>query len=146
MFVYRTVLTLGLFSSLLIGCARRNKATTATVAESASTVTPTPATASAGVSVAKARDLTDVMTEELQLRPDQQVRVRSILSTTVEQVKTAQQKNANNRAALLTELKRINASSESQLKAALSPEQYQQYQLKKRSMQEQMRARQTRGQ
>jgi len=82
------------------------------------------------------------MTEQLKLRPDQQVHVRGILSATVDRVKEAQRKNANNRTALLTELKQINASSESQLKAALTPEQYKQYQLKKRSMQEQMRARQ----
>lgn len=146
MSAYRTVLTLGLCSSLLFGCARRDKASTATMTESASSVASVPATTSAGVSAAKARDLTDVMTEELQLRPDQQIRVRAILSTTVEQVKAAQQRNSNNRTALLTELKQINTSSESQLKAALTPVQYQQYQLKKRSMQEQMRSKQNRGQ
>ncbi|UOR04891.1 hypothetical protein MUN82_18360 [Hymenobacter aerilatus] len=140
MSVSRIFLSLALLSSLTFSCARRNKAKTAAVVEAAPT-SAAPAT-STGVSVARARDLTDVMTEELKLRPDQQVRVRAILSSTVEQVKDAQQKNTNNRTALLTELKRINTSSESQLKAALTPEQFRQYQLKKRSMQEQMRARQ----
>ncbi|MBC6611189.1 hypothetical protein H8B15_09660 [Hymenobacter sp. BT507] len=144
MSVSRTFLALAVLSSLLFSCARRNKTKSTAVVESVpATSTPTVST---GVSAARARDLTDVMTEELQLRPDQQVRVRAILSATVEQVKDAQRKNVNNRTALLTELKRINTSSESQLKAALTPEQFRQYQLKKRSMQEQMRARQTQGQ
>ncbi|QNE41138.1 hypothetical protein F1C16_16980 [Hymenobacter sp. NBH84] len=145
MSVPRTLLALAVLSSLTFGCARRNKAKTTTVVESSPTTSASKSAAPIGVSAARARDLTDVMTEELQLRPDQQVRVRAILSSTVEQVKNAQQKNANNRTALLTELKRINTSSESQLKAALTPEQFKQYQLKKRSMQEQMRARQTQG-
>ncbi|MBW3131006.1 hypothetical protein [Hymenobacter profundi] len=145
MSVFRTLLTLAVLSSLTAGCARRNKSKTINVVESASTTSVSTPAALTGVSAARARDLTDVMTEELQLRPDQQTRVRAILSATVEQVKDAQQKNANNRTALLTELKRINTSSESQLKAALTPEQFKQYQLKKRSMQEQMRARQTQG-
>lgn len=146
MSVFRTLLTLAILSSLTFSCARRDKAKTATVVDSAPATSASAPVAPTGVSAARARDLTDVMTEELQLRPDQQVRVRAILSATVEQVKDAQQKNANNRTALLTELKRINTSSESQLKATLTPEQFRQYQLKKRSMQEQMRARQTQGQ
>lgn len=141
MSVSRTLLTLAVLSSLTFSCARRRKADIPIAAESVPTTSvPAPTT---GVSVNAARDLTDVMTDELRLRPDQQTKVRAILATTVEQVNTAQKKYAGNSTALTTELKRINSGSEGQLKATLTPEQYRQYQLKKRTMQEQMRARKT---
>ena len=138
----RTFLLL-LLTALTFGCARRDKAKTAVITTPATTTAPTPATAAtrAPVPTGAARDLTDVMTDELGLNADQQVKIRAILATTVDKVNTARTKYGSNRTALMTELKQINASSESQLKETLTAEQYQQYQVKKRSMQEQMRAR-----
>ncbi|GGE99954.1 hypothetical protein GCM10011383_08530 [Hymenobacter cavernae] len=106
-------------------------------------VAPAPAPA---VAPTAARDLTDVMTDELHLTALQQTKVRGILTGTVQQVNAAQQQYGSNKTALMTELRRINASSESQLKAALTPTQYKQYQTKKRQMQAQMQARKSGGQ
>ena len=142
----RPLLLLSLLATLTFGCARHDKAKTAVITTPATTTAPAPAATRAPVPTAAARDLTDVMTDELGLNADQQVKVRAILATTVDKVNTARTKNASNRAALMTELKQINASSESQLKETLTAEQYQQYQAKKRSMQEQMRARRQGGQ
>jgi len=141
----RTLLALTLLTSLTFGCARREKAKTAVMTTPATTTEPAPVTTRAAVPTGAARDLTDVMTDELKLRPDQQTKVRAILATTVDKVNTARQKYGTNRTALTTELRQINASSESQLKETLTADQYQQYQTKKRSMQEQMRARRQGG-
>ena len=137
-----------MLAALTFGCARRDKTRPAVITTPATTTAPAPAAAAtrAPVPTAAARDLTDVMTDELGLNADQQVKVRAILATTVDKVNTARTKNAGNRTALMTELRQINASSESQLKETLTAEQYQQYQAKKRSMQEQMRARRQGGQ
>lgn len=133
----RSLLVIGVLSSVTFGCARRNKAD---IPEAKSvTVAPAPTP----VPKAAARDLTDVMTDELKLLPDQQGKVRSILSGTVEKVNEARQRNAGNQTALMTELKKINADSEGQLKAVLTDVQYKQYQAKKRQMQAQMQARRT---
>ncbi|MBC6991129.1 hypothetical protein [Hymenobacter sp. BT491] len=133
----RPLLALFLLVLLTFGCARHKKGKNATAtAEPVRTEAAAPA-----VAPTAARDLTDVMTDELQLRPDQQVKVRAILSSTVTQVNDAQKQFAGNRTGLMTELKRINASSEGQLRQVLTPTQYKNYQVKKRAMQAEMQAR-----
>ncbi|PJJ53292.1 hypothetical protein [Hymenobacter chitinivorans] len=135
MLLSRSLLVIGALSTVTFGCARRHKAD---IPEAKSVpVAPAP------VPKAAARDLTDVMTDELKLLPDQQGKVRAILSGTVEKVNDARQRNAGNQTALMAELKKINADSEGQLKAVLTAVQYKQYQSKKRQMQAQMQARRT---
>lgn len=102
------------------------------------TVAPAPAPA---VAPTAARDLADVMTDELKLRPDQRQKVRAILSSTAEQANAAQKQYAGNRPALLTELRRINASSDKQMQQVLTPTQYQQLKTKQRQMQAHMQSR-----
>ncbi|UOQ72836.1 hypothetical protein [Hymenobacter cellulosilyticus] len=133
MLLSRSLLVIGVLSTVTFGCARRKKADI----PEAKSVTVAPA----AVPKAAARDLTDVMTDELKLLPDQQGKVRSILSGTVEKVNDARQRNAGNQTALMAELKKINADSEGQLKGVLTDVQYKQYQAKKRQMQAQMQAR-----
>jgi hypothetical protein len=133
----RPLLFLALFSTLTFGCARRHRADI----PEAKAVTVAPAPAPAAVPKAAARDLTDVMTDELGLNGDQQTKVRSILRSTVEQVNTARQRFGTDKTALNKELVRINTSAESDLRAVLTATQYKQYQTKKRAMQAQMQAR-----
>jgi hypothetical protein len=95
---------------------------------------PTPPTA--------ARDLADVMTTTLNLKPEQTTKVRAILNNTVSEVNAARQKYPPKSAPLTAELKRINASSEGQLRQVLGPAGYQQYQAKKRQIAAQMQQRQ----
>ncbi|OUJ75870.1 hypothetical protein [Hymenobacter crusticola] len=133
----RSLLFLALLTSLTFGCARRRRAD---IPEARTSVAVAPAPAPA-VAPTAARDLTDVMTDELNLTSAQQTKVRAILNGTVEQVNGARQQYGSNQTALMTELRRINASSEAQLKAALTPTQYKQYVAKKRQMQAQMQAR-----
>jgi len=137
----RSLLILVLLCTLTFSCARRKKAF---IPEARTSVPVAPAPAPV-VAPTAARDLTDVMTDELHLTPAQQTKVRAILNGTVDLVNTAQAKYGSNKTALLAELKRINASSESQLRAALTPTQYKQYQVKKRQMQAQMQARKSAG-
>jgi hypothetical protein len=133
----RSLLFFALLTSLTFGCARRRRAD---IPEARTSVPVAPAPAPA-VAPTAARDLTDVMTDELKLTPLQQTKVRGILNGTVEQVNAARQQYGSNKTALTTELRRINASSEAQLKAALTPTQYKQYVAKKRQLQAQMQAR-----
>ncbi|UYZ62641.1 hypothetical protein [Hymenobacter weizhouensis] len=132
MHTFRPLLILTLLITLASGCARRNKA----AAKAKSTPVAAPA-----VAPTAARDLTDVMTEQLKLRPDQQPRVRAILTSTTEQVNAAQQQHAANRPALLAELKRINLASDKQLQQVLTATQYQQLKARQRQMQAEMQAR-----
>lgn len=136
--VFRLFLALLLLTSLTFSCARRKKARLA--AEATPAVAPTPMP-TPSVAPTAAHDLTDVMTTELHLTPAQQTKVRAILTGTVGQVNAARQQYGSNRPALTQQLQRINASSEAQLKAALTPTQYQQYQSRKRQMQTQMQTR-----
>jgi len=133
----RSLLFFVLLTSLTFGCARRRRADIPE-ARTSVPVAPTPAPA---VAPTAARDLTDVMTDELKLTPLQQTKVRGILNGTVEQVNAARQQYGSNQAGLTAELRRINTSSETQLKAALTPTQYKQYVAKRRQMQAQMQAR-----
>ncbi len=137
------LLALALLMATTFSCARRKKANIPN-APTTTTAAPTPAPA-APVERRAARDLTDVMTDELKLLPDQQVKVRAILTSTVEQVNDAQKKHGADRTALMTDLKAINARSEGQLKQVLTPTQYQQYQTKKRAMQAEMQSRKSGG-
>lgn len=135
-------LALALLTATTFSCARRKKVNIPNAPTT--TAAPAPAAAPAApVERRAARDLTDVMTDELNLLPDQQTKVRAILTSTVEQVNDAQKKHGADRAALLTDLKAINARSEGQLKQVLTATQYQQYQTKKRAMQAQMQSRKT---
>lgn len=130
----RLALALFLSLSLLAGCARRNRADKAPVVETVRTAdSPTPPTA--------ARDLADVMTSTLDLKPEQTTKVRAILANTVSEVNAARQKHAPKSAPLMTELKRISASSEAQLKQTLGPVKYQEFQAKKRQIQAEMQQR-----
>ncbi|GAA3919256.1 hypothetical protein GCM10022406_02210 [Hymenobacter algoricola] len=123
-----------MFGTLMFGCARRNKV----IIPEAKAVTVAPT--APPVPKAAARDLTDVMTDELALNPEQQTRVRTILRSTVEQVNGARQRFGTDKTALTAELRRINTSAESDLRTVLTATQYKQYQTKKRAMQAQMQA------
>lgn len=115
------------------GCARRTRP--APVVEAVRTPdSPTPTGA--------ARDLADVMTTTLSLRPEQTLKVRQILNATVDQVNQARQRFPAKSPQLTAELKRINASSESDLRQALGPATYREYQSKKRQLQAEMQQRQ----
>ena len=132
MYTSRFPLAVLLAASLLAGCARRNKANipVASVPAPAPVVAPTAA-----------RDLTDVLTEELNLTTEQRTKVRAVFTSTTEQANAAKQRLGSNRPALLAELKRINTSSEQELKTILTPTQYQQLKTKQRQVQAQMQAR-----
>ncbi|UOQ98948.1 hypothetical protein MUN81_05510 [Hymenobacter sp. 5317J-9] len=68
-----------------------------------------------------ARDLADVMGTELQLTPDQTLRVRTILNGTLSESNAAKEKFAPKSPQLLAELKRINISSQQQLRTVVGP-------------------------
>ncbi|WP_139925423.1 hypothetical protein [Hymenobacter sp. DG01] len=129
-------LALALVASLLAGCARRNKANIPTA--KATPVAPAPAPV---VASSAARDLTDVLTEELNLTADQRRKVRAVFTNTTEQANAAKQRLGSNRPALLAELKRINASSDQELQTILTVTQYKQLKAKQRQVQAQMQAR-----
>ncbi|RSK50942.1 hypothetical protein [Hymenobacter rigui] len=133
MYSFRLPLVVLLATSLLAGCARRNKDKSPTAT---STTTAAPV-----VAPTAARDLTDVLTEELNLTTEQRTKVRAVFTSTTEQANAAKQRLGSNRPALLTELKRINASSDQELKGILTPAQYQQLKTKQRQVQAQMQAR-----
>ena len=120
---------------LLAGCARKPQPSPEPVVEAVRTPeSPTPPTA--------ARDLADVMTSTLRLRPDQTLKIRQVLSSTVEQVNAARQQHPAKSPQLTAELKRINASSEAELRETLGPAGYQEFQSKKRQIQAEMQQRQ----
>jgi len=132
-----SLLALSLLTATTFSCARRNK----NIPEAKSvTVAPAPAPTPA-VAPTAARDLADIMTDELGLSAAQQTKVRSILRGTVEQVNEARKRFGTDKVALNNELRRISVSGENDLRATLTPAQYKQYQVKKRAMQAQMQAR-----
>ncbi|UPL48732.1 hypothetical protein [Hymenobacter sublimis] len=131
----RFTLSLVLAASLLASCARRHNATIPT-AKSAPVAAPAPVVASSA-----ARDLTDVLTEELNLTGEQRRKVRAVFTNTAEQANAAQQRLSSNRPALMTELKRINAASDQELQTILTVTQYKQLKAKQRQVQAQMQAR-----
>lgn len=132
------VLAAGLLGS---ACARRpaGAASTATSTKSGREVKAEAKAVAAAPPAA--RDLTDVLTEQLSLTDEQRSSVRQIFTSTVKQAREAQARLKSNRPALLAELKSINAASDQELQQVLSPEQYQQLKAKQKQVQEQMRAR-----
>lgn len=94
---------------------------------------PTPPTA--------ARDLADVMTTVLHLRPDQTGPVRQVLGSTVEQVNAARQQHPAQSPQLNAALQRINAKSEGQLRTLLGPVKYKELQTKRPQIQAEMQRR-----
>lgn len=127
----RMVVMMALAVSVASGCARRRKGASA----------PKSSTTAPVVAPRAARDLTDVMTEELKLSSEQQQRVRAILNSTAQQANAAQQQHAANRPALVAELKRINAASDKQMQQVLTTAQYQQLKARQRQMQAEMQQR-----
>jgi type IV pilus biogenesis protein CpaD/CtpE len=127
------LLALLLVATLASSCARRRRAKTETVSTPVETRTPEE------VRRENVRDLASVMAEELKLNGDQTTRIRQVLATTVEQVNAAQAKAGTDKAALGSALKRINASSEAQLKQIMTPAQYQLYQQRKPQIQQKLR-------
>lgn len=91
---------------------------------------------------AAARDLADVMTSVLQLRPDQTSKVRQVLSSTVAQVNAARQQHPAQSPQLNAALQRINTKSESELRQLLGPAKYKELQTKRPQIQAQMQQRQ----
>ncbi|GAB2772624.1 hypothetical protein HNQ93_000794 [Hymenobacter luteus] len=136
MYISRFPLALALAASLLVGCARRSKAVIPAAKSGPAAPAPAPVVASSA-----ARDLTDVLTEELNLTADQRRKVRTVFTNTTEQANAAKQRLGSNRPALLAELKRINASSDQELQSILTVTQYKQLKAKQRQVQAQMQAR-----
>lgn len=130
----RLLLALALTTTLATSCARRNRS----IPEAKSVATPAPAPV---VASSAARDLTDVLTDELNLTGDQPKQVRAIFTETAEKANAAQRQYSTDRPALMAELKRINANSDKQLQQVLTAPQYQKLKVKQRQVQEQMRAR-----
>ena len=89
-----------------------------------------------------ARDLADVMATDLQLTPDQTARVRTILTSTVEQANAAKNKVPAQSPQLLAEQKRINISSQKELQQILGPTKFKQLQANRRKMATEMQQRQ----
>ena len=139
---FRTPLALVLAAGLLGGaCTRRPAADTATTAPAKSGREVRAEAKAVAAAPPAARDLTDVLTEQLNLTDEQRSSVRQIFTSTLKQAQQAQERLKTNRPALLAELKSINATSDRELQQVLSPEQYQQLKAKQKQVQEQMRAR-----
>lgn len=96
---------------------------------------PTPPTTAA-------RDLADVMTSVLHLRPDQTGPVRQVLGSTVAQVNAARQQYPAQSPPLNAALQRINTKSEGQLRALLGPTKYKEMQTKRAQIRTEMQQRQ----
>ena len=130
------LLALLLTLTLATSCARRRRAQReATAPPSAPVETRTVEE----IRRDNVRDLASVMAEELKLNDDQTKRIRQVLATTVEQVNAAQGKYGTDKTALASALRRINASSEGQLKQIMTPAQYQLYQQRKPQIQQKLR-------
>ena len=71
-----------------------------------------------------ARDLADVMSTELRLTPDQTGRVRTVLNGTHKESNAAKEKLPAQSPQLLAELKRINISSQKELRTVIGPEKF----------------------
>lgn len=135
MLLRRFLLLFGLAGLTLAGCARRARPDKTPIVETVRTPeSPTPPAA--------ARDLADVMTTTLRLRPDQTLKIRQIFNGTVEQVNTVRQKYPAKSPQLNAELRRINTASEAELRQTLGAASYQEFQSKKRQIQTEMLQRQ----
>lgn len=124
-----------LLATLSVSCARRNKNIPA--AKSVSAAPP----AAPVVAPTAARDMTDIMTDELGLTSEQRQKVRAILSGVAEQANAAQKQYAGNRPALLAEQKRIITTSDKELQQVLTATQYQQLKARQRQLQAQRQSR-----
>ena len=114
----RPVRLSGLLLGLALGgCSLFHRNRPAPVVETVRTESsPAPATA--------ARDLADVMGTELRLTPDQTARVRTVLNGTLKESNAAKEKLAPQSPQLLAELKRINISSQKELRTVIGPEKF----------------------
>jgi Spy/CpxP family protein refolding chaperone len=138
MHLSRPTFSLLLLATLAVGCARRNPA----IPEARSVAVAPPAAPAPAVAPTAARDMTDILTEELNLTADQRQKVRAILSGVAEQANAAQKQFGTNRPALLAEQKRIITTSDKELQQVLTPTQYQQLKAKQRQLQAQRQTRQ----
>ena len=119
---------------LTTGCSVFHGTKSAPVVETVRTPnSPTPPTA--------ARDLADVMATDLQLTPEQTVKVRAILTGTVSQANTAKEKLPPKSPQLLAELKRVNLTSQKELQVVLGPVKFKQLQANQRKMAAEMQQR-----
>jgi hypothetical protein len=126
-----------LLASLLLlttGCSLFHRNKPAPVVETVRTEdSPTPPVA--------ARDLADVMATELQLSPDQTLRVRTILNRTLSQANAAKEKFPPKSPQLLAEQKRINMTSQRDLQQVLGPTKFKELQAKQGKMAAEMQQR-----
>ena len=111
-------LTLLTFSLATASCSifHRNQPAPVVVEAVRTESSPAPATA--------ARDLADVMGTELKLTPDQTTRVRTVLNGTLTESNAAKAKLPAQSPQLLAELKRINLSSQKELRTVIGPEKF----------------------
>lgn len=127
-------LSCSLAAVLLTNCARRTPADKPPVVEAVrSEGSPTPPTA--------ARDLADVMTSTLRLRPDQTLQVRQILNTLTADANAAQQKYPAGSPPLKAERQRAITASENSLKQVLGPLKYKESLAKRKQMYTEMQQR-----
>ena len=109
--------TLLTFSLATASCSIFHRDKPAPVVEAVRTESsPAPATA--------ARDLADVMGTELKLTSNQTARVRTVLNGTLKESNTAKKKLPAQSPQLMTELKRINISSQKELRTVVGPEKF----------------------
>lgn len=92
---------------------------------------PTPPTA--------ARDLADAMTTVLHLTPEQTVKARQVLNSTVTQANAARQQYPASSPQLNAALTRINLASDKELRQVLGPTAYREMQVKQAQIQAEMR-------
>ncbi|OGX82023.1 hypothetical protein BEN47_05230 [Hymenobacter lapidarius] len=104
-------------------------------------VVETVRTADSPTPVTAARDLADVMATELNLSPEQTTQVREVLNRTVKQANAAKATFAPKSPQLMTELKRINTSSQKELQIVLGPTKFKQLQANQRKMAAEMQQR-----
>ena len=111
---FSTILTLSLATA---SCSLFHRDKPAPVVETVRTESsPAPVTA--------ARDLADVMGTELKLTADQTTRVRTVLSGTLKESNAAKEKLPAQSPQLLAELKRINITSQKELRTVIGPEKF----------------------
>jgi hypothetical protein len=109
---------------------RHHDATPAVVETVRTAGSPTPPTA--------ARDLADAMTTVLHLTPEQTVKARQVLNSTVTQANAARQQYAASPPQLNATLKRINLASDKELRQVLGPAAYREMQVKQAQIQTEM--------
>jgi len=124
-----------LLSLTVASCSLFHRTKPAPVVETVRTPdSPTPPAA--------ARDLADVMATDLKLTPEQTGRVRGILAGTVEQANAAKEKFPPKSPQLMDELKRINVTSQKELRLVLGPAKFKLLQANQRKMAAEMQQRQ----